>query len=262
MLRIFTILADWLTYSLLGFTPGTAAGEAVHFFLEDLPKLFCLLAVMIYVIALFRARMDAERMRRLLSGRNRLLCYLLAALLGALTPFCSCSSIPLFLGFAAARLPLGIAMAFLITSPTVNEAAMGMLGGSLGWGLRALYMALVAGARFEVLDPYWQLARDEAAFKDYLTRAIADFATREDSHAVGLRDQRDSAVAGLRRRLRSLGQADHRFTLPCHRALPLRPRALLAARRAPLRARWAFSLARGCVVYSHASMSRDGQGRL
>lgn len=148
MLHLFTRLADWLTYSLLGFTPGTATGEAVHFFLEDIPKMFFLLAVMIYAIAFLRARVDNERMRQFLAGKNRLLCYLLAALLGAVTPFCSCSSIPLFLGFAAARLPLGIAMAFLITSPTVNEAAVVMLGSSIGWGLTALYVALGMGAGF------------------------------------------------------------------------------------------------------------------
>lgn len=148
MLHLFTRLADWLTYALLGFTPGAATGEAVHFFLEDIPKLFFLLSVMIYAIAFLRARVDNERMRQFLAGKNRLLCYLLAALLGAVTPFCSCSSIPLFLGFAAARLPLGIAMAFLITSPTVNEAAVVMLGGSIGWGLTALYVALGVGAGF------------------------------------------------------------------------------------------------------------------
>lgn len=148
MLHLFTRLADWLTYSLLGFTPGTATGEAVHFFLEDIPKMFFLLAVMIYGIAFLRARVDHARMRQFFAGKNRLLCYLLAALLGAVTPFCSCSSIPLFLGFAATRLPLGIAMAFLITSPTVNEAAVVMLGGSIGWGLTALYVALGVGAGF------------------------------------------------------------------------------------------------------------------
>ena len=146
MLKGFTHLANWLTYNVLGFAEGSKAGDAVAFFLEDIPKMFFLLAVMIYVIGYVRAGVDVKRIRDFLSGRNRFVCYFLAAALGALTPFCSCSSIPLFLGFAAARIPIGITMAFLITSPTVNEAAVVMLGGSLGWGLTALYVALGMGA--------------------------------------------------------------------------------------------------------------------
>lgn len=146
MLGGFSYLANWLTYDVLGFADGGKAGAAVAFFLEDIPKMFFLLAVMIYAIGYVRAGVDANRIRDFLSGRNRFVCYFLAAALGALTPFCSCSSIPLFLGFAAARIPIGITMAFLITSPTVNEAAVVMLGGSLGWGLTALYVALGMGA--------------------------------------------------------------------------------------------------------------------
>ena len=146
MLEGFSYLANWLTYDVLGFADGGKAGAAVAFFLEDIPKMFFLLAVMIYAIGYVRAGVDANRIRDFLSGRNRFVCYFLAAALGALTPFCSCSSIPLFLGFAAARIPIGITMAFLITSPTVNEAAVVMLGGSLGWGLTALYVALGMGA--------------------------------------------------------------------------------------------------------------------
>lgn len=146
MLKGFICLANWLTYNILGFAEGSKAGDAVAFFLEDIPKMFFLLAVMIYVIAYIRAGVDAKRISDFLSGRNRFVCYFLAAALGALTPFCSCSSIPLFFGFAAARIPIGITMAFLITSPTVNEAAVVMLGGSLGWGLTSLYVALGMGA--------------------------------------------------------------------------------------------------------------------
>lgn len=146
MLDTFAHLANWLTYNLLGFAEGSKAGDAVAFFLEDIPKMFFLLTVMVYAIGYVRAGVDAGRIRDFLSGKNRFVCYLLAATLGALTPFCSCSSIPLFLGFAAARIPIGITMAFLITSPIVNEAAVVLLGGSLGWGLTALYVALGMGA--------------------------------------------------------------------------------------------------------------------
>ena len=142
MFDLFTYLADWLTFSICRLESGTRLANAVHFFVEDTAKIFALLAVMIYVIAFLRAGVDANRIRDCLSGRSRFTCWFLAAMLGAVTPFCSCSSIPLFLGLTAARIPVGITMAFLITSPSVNEAAVIMLGGSVGWGLTAVYVLL------------------------------------------------------------------------------------------------------------------------
>lgn len=142
MLKIFTHLADWLTFEIMNLTSGTKIADAVHFFIEDTSKIFVLLAVMIYVVGFIRAGVDANRIRDYLVGKNRILCYVLAAILGAVTPFCSCSSIPLFLGFMAARIPVGIAMAFLITSPCVNEAAVAMFASSLGWTLTSVYVAL------------------------------------------------------------------------------------------------------------------------
>lgn len=133
MLKGFTYLANWLTYDVLGFAESGKVGDAVAFFLEDIPKMFFLLAVMIYAIGYIRAGVDAQRIRDFLSGKSRLVCYVLAAALGALTPFCSFSSIPLFLGFAAARIPIGITMAFLFTSPTVNEAAVDSPGFAPGF---------------------------------------------------------------------------------------------------------------------------------
>jgi len=142
MLEAFTHLADWLTYNVLGLASETKLADAVHFFIEDTSKIFALLAAMIFVIGFLRAGLDANRIRSFLSGKSRFVCYFLAATLGAVTPFCSCSSIPLFLGFTAARIPLGITMAFLITSPSVNEAAVAMFAGSLGCGLTSLYVGL------------------------------------------------------------------------------------------------------------------------
>lgn len=139
---IFTKLADLLAYGLFGLSPATRLGGSVHFFIEDTTKIFALLAVMIYGIGLIRAGLPVDRIRAFLSGRSRFAGYVLAALLGAVTPFCSCSSIPLFLGFTAARLPVGITMAFLVTSPMINEAAVVMLGGMVGWGLTAVYVAI------------------------------------------------------------------------------------------------------------------------
>ena len=142
MLETFTHLADWLTYEILNLEKTTKTADAVHFFIEDTSKIFVLLAVMIFIVAFLRAGLSAERIRSFLAGHNRYLCYALAAILGAVTPFCSCSSIPLFLGFTAARIPIGITMAFLITSPSVNEAAVALFGGTVGWPLTILYVGL------------------------------------------------------------------------------------------------------------------------
>lgn len=135
MLDSFTHLADWLTYGVFALPRGAKAADAVHFFIEDTSKIGVLLALMIFVISFLRAGLDTNRIRTFLSGRNRIVCYVLAAALGAVTPFCSCSSVSLFVGFAAARIPVGIALAFLITSPSVNEAAVAMFAGTLGWEL-------------------------------------------------------------------------------------------------------------------------------
>lgn len=145
---IFTRLADSVAYRLLGLDPASHWGGSVHFFIEDTAKIFVLLAVMIYAIGLIRSNLPVEKIRAFLVGRNRFAGYFLAALLGAVTPFCSCSSIPIFLGFTAAGIPVGISMAFLITSPMVNEAAVAMLGGMVGWDLTIIYVLFGMGAGF------------------------------------------------------------------------------------------------------------------
>lgn len=132
MLEVFTWLADWATYQIIGLTPGTRLSEAVHFFIEDVSKIFALLVVMIYVIALLRASLNVEKVRDFLAGRNRSVGYILGSGFGAITPFCSCSSIPVFLGFTSAGIPVGITMAFLLTSPLINEVAVLLLLGLLG----------------------------------------------------------------------------------------------------------------------------------
>ncbi|MEA4862979.1 MAG: permease [Victivallaceae bacterium] len=154
---LFTKLADWLTYGVFGLGPATRLGGGVHFFIEDTTKIFVMLAVMIYCIGLIRAGLPVERIRAFLSGRSRFAGYILAVLLGAVTPFCSCSSIPLFLGFTAARIPIGITMAFLVTSPMINEAAVVMLGGMVGWKLTGVYVGfgmlagILAGFFFDAI---------------------------------------------------------------------------------------------------------------
>lgn len=142
MLEVFTWLADWLTYGVLGLVPSSKLGASLNFFVEDTTKIFALLLVMIYVIALMRASLNLERVRYYIQQKHRLAGYGFGAGFGAITPFCSCSSIPLFLGFTSAGIPLGITMAFLFTSPIINEVAVIMLWSLLGWKFILVYIAL------------------------------------------------------------------------------------------------------------------------
>ncbi len=140
MFEIFTRLADWLVYQLMGLSPESKLGDALHFFVEDVSKIYVLLVVMIYLIALARASLNVERVRDFLAGRHRGVGYLLGSGFGAITPFCSCSSIPVFLGFTSAGIPVGITMAFLLTSPLINEVAVLLLLNLLGWKFTVLYV--------------------------------------------------------------------------------------------------------------------------
>lgn len=181
MLELFTRLADLTVYEGLGLSAETKLGSALHFFVEDTTKIFALLVVMIYLIALVRASLNVERVRDYLAGRHRLLGYLLGSSFGAVTPFCSCSSIPLFLGFTSARIPVGITMAFLITSPLINEVAVILLLSLLGWKLTLLYIAVgmavgMAGGAF--LD----LIRAERMLQPFAAKAYAQGAAQGVSY--------------------------------------------------------------------------------
>ena len=140
MFAIFTRLADWAAYDLMRLEAGTRLGEAVHFFIEDVTKIFFLLAVIIYLMGLMRAIISPERVRKIVAGRSRLVSYPLASGLGSITPFCSCSSVPLFIGFLEAGIPLGVTMAFLITSPMINQVAVVVLAAAVGWKVAVLYV--------------------------------------------------------------------------------------------------------------------------
>lgn len=142
MFQIFTDLANWLVYGVLGLQVDTRLGGALHFFVEDVSKIFVLLLTMIYIIALLRASLNVERVRGFLAGTHRGIGYLLASLFGAITPFCSCSSIPVFLGFTSAGIPVGITMAFLLTSPLINEVAVLLLMSLLGWKFTLIYIVV------------------------------------------------------------------------------------------------------------------------
>lgn len=141
MLSVFTGLADWLVYRRLGLAPDSKLGDALHFFVEDVTKIFVLLTVIVFTVGLLRSMLTPERLRGLLAGKRQGPAYMLAGLLGAITPFCSCSAVPLFIGLLEASVPMGVTMTFLITSPMVNEVAVVMLTAILGWKIALLYFA-------------------------------------------------------------------------------------------------------------------------
>jgi uncharacterized membrane protein YraQ (UPF0718 family) len=134
-------LADWLTFSLLGLSPTSALGSALAFFLYDVPKILLLLGGMIFLITTLRTFFSPERTRALLGGKRVGIGNVLAAALGVVTPFCSCSAVPLFIGFVKAGVPLGVTFSFLISAPMVNEVALAMLFGMFGWRIALLYLA-------------------------------------------------------------------------------------------------------------------------
>lgn len=145
-----TAFADMVVES-LGLTRQTHLGEAVHFFFYDSPKVVLLLTGIVFVMGIIQTFFSPERTRALLSGKRQGVGNVLAASLGIVTPFCSCSAVPLFIGFLSAGVPLGVTFSFLISAPMVNEIALVLLFGMFGWKVAALYLgmgllvAIVAG---------------------------------------------------------------------------------------------------------------------
>jgi uncharacterized protein len=137
---MFDALASLLVYQWLGLDPSQPFAGAVHFFVMDVTKIFLLLVVIIYLMGLLRTLLAPERVREFIRNRPDWQARGMAVTLGAVTPFCSCSSVPLFIGFVEAGIPLGITFSFLIASPMINEIAVVILLGILGWKLTLLYL--------------------------------------------------------------------------------------------------------------------------
>jgi uncharacterized membrane protein YraQ (UPF0718 family) len=133
-------LSRWVAYDLAGLARGSHIGDAVAFFFYDVPKILLLLSGMIFVITVVRSFFSAEKARRLLSGRRVGIGNVLAATLGIVTPFCSCSAVPLFIGFVESGIPLGVTFSFLIAAPVINEVALILLLGMFGWKVAVLYV--------------------------------------------------------------------------------------------------------------------------
>ena len=133
--------ANWVAFDLLGLESGSQFGESVAFFLYDVPKVLLLLTGVVTLVSFLRSFVSPERVRRTLAGRGTVPGTVAAAGFGVVTPFCSCSAVPLFIGFVEAGVPLGVTFAFLVASPMVNEIAIVLLWGLFGPGIALAYMA-------------------------------------------------------------------------------------------------------------------------
>ena len=167
--------ADWFSYQLLGLSPDDRLGSAMAFFLYDTPKILLLLAGVTFLITTLRSFFSTEQARRALGGKREGVGNMLAASLGVVTPFCSCSAVPLFIGFVESGIPLGVTFSYLIAAPMVNEIALALLFGMFGWQIAGLYLttglaiAVVAGyligrmpnVEAGVEDFVWQLRLDD-----------------------------------------------------------------------------------------------------
>jgi hypothetical protein len=186
MLKSF---ADYFVFSLIGLVPGSRSGEALNFFVYDTLKIFLLLTTIIYVVAIIRTSFPPEKTKRLLSHKREYVGNVLAALLGIVTPFCSCSAVPLFIGFVESGVPLGVTFSFLISSPMVNEVALIMLWGLFGWKIALIYVgtglvvAIVAGIvigklKMEkyVQDYVWEMQVGNAEIVTLTFREKLDYA--------------------------------------------------------------------------------------
>jgi len=137
---MFKWLADFITYDLLKLTKGSHFAESLNFFLYDVPKIYFLLIVIVFCVAVIRTFLPPERIRKILSHEKEFMGNISAAALGIFTPFCTCSAIPLFIGMLESGVPLGVTMSFLVSSPMINEVALILLWGLFGWRVAAIYI--------------------------------------------------------------------------------------------------------------------------
>lgn len=149
---MFEYIADRVVYQWLGLNPQEQFTLALHFFIYDTPKILSLLTVAIFVISIIRSYFPPEKTKEFLSNRRTFVGNILAVLIGIMTPFCSCSAVPLFIGFIEAGVPLGVTFSFLVSSPMVNEVALIMLFGLFGWKVALIYM--VSGVSIAIMSGY------------------------------------------------------------------------------------------------------------
>src|SRR4030067_1031556 len=180
--------AKWFTFSLLTLTPGSHLTSAVQFFVFEAPKILMLLTLVVFAVGVVRSFFTPERNRPLLAGKRETRGNILAALLGVVTPFCSCSAVPLFIGFVTSGVPLGVTFSFLVSAPMVNEIALVLLYGLFGWKIAAVYagtglgIAMVSG---------WVIGRlgMESHVEEWVYAATADGDVEGEVLNVSWRDR-------------------------------------------------------------------------
>ena len=197
---MFDAFGNLVVFDLFGLAPDTPAGAALHFFVMDVAKILVLLTTVIYLMGWLRALLTPERVRAMMRGRSGPGARLMAVGLGAVTPFCSCSSIPLFIGFVEAGIPLGVTLSFLIASPMVNQVAVVVLAGVIGWQMTLIYVAtgltvaFVGGYVLQAFKPerwvedyVWKIHMGDAPQeeRDNSLRARHDYAWNEVRQIVG-----------------------------------------------------------------------------
>jgi len=176
--------------------PGSHAYDALQFFLYDTPKVLLLLTGVVMVMGMVNSYFTPERTRALLSGRNEGVGNIMAALLGIVTPFCSCSAVPLFIGFVQAGVPLGVTFSFLISAPMVNEIALALLFALFGWKIAALY--LVLGLSIAIVSGYIiGRLRMEAHLEDWV-RNMPQVSATVAGDTLKLTDRIDAGFASVR----------------------------------------------------------------
>lgn len=189
-------IADKLTYGVFRIAPDTHFAASVNFIIYDVMKIFVLLGVMIFVISYIRTYITPEKTRRVLGGKKGLRYHLFASLTGTVTPFCSCSSVPLFIGFVEAGVPLGVTFSFLITSPLVNEAAVAVLWATLGFKATMIYV--VSGIVLGVLGGYLiGLLKLEGYVEDFVYK-IKIGQKNTESEKLRVKERANNAFEGVK----------------------------------------------------------------
>jgi uncharacterized protein len=157
-------LADVITFNILNINRHAHLGEVVNFFIFDSIKVFFLLLSIIFIVTFIRTYFPREKIRAILSHKNKFIGHILASLFGIITPFCSCSAVPLFLGFIEVGIPLGVTFSFLVSSPMINEVALVLLLGMFGWKIASVYVlsgliiAIFSGWAISLFNPEQLLA--------------------------------------------------------------------------------------------------------
>lgn len=181
---LFKLLSQgvsWFLFDLLSLSSTSHTGQFLHYFLYTSTKIFLLLLTLMYLVGLFRAGMNVEKVRRFLIGKHKLVAYFLAALFGAVTPFCSCAAVPIFIAFTASGIPLGITIAFLVTSPIINEIGIVLLLTEMGAGFATLYVVL--GMMSGIISGFlFDLFAKENFLRD-------DVVKQEDAMAIASKDK-------------------------------------------------------------------------